>query len=182
MDRFIRFYEEVFDAETKFDLSEPGPGGGAVRHALIDLVGGFALHSFQMPEPTGYEDGSMQMGKRGHIDHLALNVDDEVRLQEVRRRLVKAGASDGTITDFGAIRLVTFRDPDGMEGEVARWTDSKRVLGFDERKREMWPDNNGEHPDIAKVRIGGELCRTAQSGRSTLLVDMDSLLVPDSSR
>ncbi|RWM78467.1 MAG: VOC family protein, partial [Mesorhizobium sp.] len=27
MDRFIRFYGEIFDAETKFDLSEPGPGG-----------------------------------------------------------------------------------------------------------------------------------------------------------
>lgn len=82
----------------------------------------------------------MQMGKRGHIDHLALKVDDEERLQEIRRRLVKAGASDGTITDFGAIRLVSFKDPDGMEGEVARWTDSKSVLGFHERKQEAWPD------------------------------------------
>ncbi|WP_245493042.1 MULTISPECIES: hypothetical protein [unclassified Mesorhizobium] len=82
----------------------------------------------------------MQMGKRGHIDHLALKVDDEERLQEVRRRLVKAGASDGTIADFGAIRLVSFKDPDGMEGEVARWTDSKRVLGFHERKQETWQD------------------------------------------
>lgn len=27
MDCFIRFYEEIFDAETKFDLSEPGPRG-----------------------------------------------------------------------------------------------------------------------------------------------------------
>lgn len=140
MDRFIRFYGEIFDAETKFDLSEPGPGGGTLRHSLIDVGGGFALHPFQMPEPTGYEDGSMQMGKRGHIDHLALKVDDEECLQEVRRRLVKAGASDGTITDFGAIRLVAFKDPDGMEGEVARWTNSKRVLGFEERKRELWPD------------------------------------------
>jgi hypothetical protein len=72
--------------------------------------------------------------------HLALKVHDEECLQEVRRRLVKASASDGTITDFGAVRLVTFKDPDGMEGEVARWTDSKRVLGFEERKRELWPD------------------------------------------
>ncbi|WP_246647140.1 hypothetical protein [Rhizobium laguerreae] len=51
---------------------------------------------------------------------------------------MKAGASDGTITDFGAVRLVTFKDPDGTEGEVARWTDSRRVLGFEERKRELW--------------------------------------------
>ncbi|WP_287344489.1 hypothetical protein [Mesorhizobium sp.] len=111
--------KKIFDAETKFYLSEPGPGGGTLRHSLTDVGGGFALHPFQMPEPTGYEDGSMQMGKRGHIDHLALKVHDEECLQEVRRRRVKAGASDGTITDFGAVRLVTFKDPDGREGEVA---------------------------------------------------------------
>jgi catechol 2,3-dioxygenase-like lactoylglutathione lyase family enzyme len=140
MDRFIRFYAEVFDAETRLDLSEPGPHGGTIRHSLLDLGGGFALHAFQMPEATGHEAGSMQMGKRGHIDHLALQVDDEVHLQKIRRRLVKAGASDGTITDFGIIRLVTFKDPDGMECEVARWTDSKRALSFHERKQEAWPD------------------------------------------
>ncbi len=139
MDRLIRFYEKVFDAETMFDLSEPGPGGGTLRHSLIDLGGGFALHPFQMPEPTGFEAGSMQMGKRGHIDHLALKVDSEEKLQEIRRRLVQAGASDGTITDFGAVRLVNFEDPDGMEGEVARWTGSRDVLGFEDRKQEFWP-------------------------------------------
>ncbi len=103
IDRLIRFYEDVFDAKTKFDLSEPNAGGGTIRHALIDLGGSFALHPFQMPEPTGFEDGSVRMGKRGHIDHLALKVDDEESLQEARRRLVKVGASDGTVTDFGAI-------------------------------------------------------------------------------
>lgn len=139
MDRLIRFYEEVFGAVTKFDLSEPFPGGGVIRHAMVDLGGGFALHPFQMPVPTGQEDGSMKMGKRGHLDHLALKVNDEERLQEIRRRLVKAGASDGTVTDFGAVRLVAFKDPDGMEGEVARWADSERILGFEERKREAWP-------------------------------------------
>lgn len=138
MDRLIRFYVEVFEAETRLDLSEPGPGG-PIRHALVDLGRDFALHAFQMPEPTGHEEGSMQMGKRGHLDHLALQVDGEERLQEVRRRLVAAGASDGTITDFGMIRLVTFADPDGMEGEVARWTGSDLALAFPDRRQEPWP-------------------------------------------
>jgi hypothetical protein len=74
--------------------------------------------------------------KRGHIGHLALKVDDEERLQEIRQRLVNAGASDGAITDFGAIRLVSLKDLDGLEGEVARGADKKRVLGFHERKQE----------------------------------------------
>jgi catechol 2,3-dioxygenase-like lactoylglutathione lyase family enzyme len=45
MDRFIRFYEEIFDAETKFDLSEPGPGGGILRHSLIRPRGRFCPSS-----------------------------------------------------------------------------------------------------------------------------------------
>jgi len=136
MDRLIQFYEEMFDAVTRYDLKETGPGGGTLRHALIDLGGGFSLHPFQMPGPTGYEAGSMEMGKRGHIDHLALRVADEDSLQEVRRRLFAAGASDGLLTDFGVIRLVAFKDPDGMEGEVAVWTAEKQALGFHERKQE----------------------------------------------
>jgi len=138
LDRLIRFYEDIFEANAKYDLAEPGPGGGILRHALIDLGGGFALHPFQMPEPTGYESGSMQMGKRGHIDHLALKVEDEERLQTIRRRLVDAGASDGTVTDFGAIRLLNFEDPDGMEGEVALWMEHERAVSFQERRQERW--------------------------------------------
>ncbi|MXU64595.1 VOC family protein [Oceanomicrobium pacificus] len=134
--RLIAFYETHFDAETRFDISEPGPGGAAVRHALIDLGQGFALHPFQMPQPTGFEAGSTELGRRGHIDHLALKVDDEESLQTLRRRLVEAGASDGKITDFGAVRLITFTDPDGMEGEVALWTGAETVLGFGEKREE----------------------------------------------
>jgi catechol 2,3-dioxygenase-like lactoylglutathione lyase family enzyme len=138
MDRLIRFYEKMFDAETAYDMSEPSPDGGTVRHALIDLGGGFSLHPFQMPRPTGHERGSMTMGTRGHIDHVALKVEDEDALQTVRRRLVDAGASDGTITDFGVIRLLSFEDPVGMEGEVARWTSSDHAFSFQERRREHW--------------------------------------------
>jgi catechol 2,3-dioxygenase-like lactoylglutathione lyase family enzyme len=140
LDRLLRFYEQMFDAETRYDLTEQGPGGGMLRHALVDLGGGFSLHPFQMPEPTGFEEGSMAMGRRGHIDHLALRVADENALQMVRRRLYEAGASDGVVTDFGAVRLVAFRDPDGMEGEVALWTGKARALAFADRSREELAD------------------------------------------
>ncbi len=139
LDRLVRFYEQMFDAVTRYDIEETGPNGGTLRHALIDLGGGFSLHPFQMPTPTQYEAGSMEMGKRGHIDHVALRVEDEDGLQEVRRRLFLAGASDGLLTDFGVLRLVTFKDPDGMEGEVAVWTGKEHPLGFDERKQEPFP-------------------------------------------
>lgn len=136
--KLITFYEQMFDGVTRYDLTEEGPGGGLLRHALIDLGGGFCLHPFQMPEATGYEVGSMEMGKRGHIDHLALQVPDEYTLQVLRTRLLEAGASDGTVTDFGGIRLINFTDPDGMEGEVALWTEETHVLDFKHRKQEPY--------------------------------------------
>lgn len=136
MDRLIQFYERMFDGITLYDLTEQRPGGGQFRHALIDLGGGFALHPFQMPEPTGFEMGAMTMATRGHIDHVALQVSDEDALQVIRKRLYENGASDGVVTDFGAIRLVTFCDPDGMEGEVACWTGKNAVLDFASRTRE----------------------------------------------
>lgn len=140
LDRLIAFYKNVFEAGVRYDLREPAPGGGVLRHVLIELGGGFALHPFQMPEPTGFESGSMQMGKRGHIDHLALKVEDEEQLQAIRRRLVDAGASDGTVTDFGTVRLVNFKDPDGMEGEIALWKHDERALTFQERRQEPWTE------------------------------------------
>jgi len=36
----------------------------------------------------------------------------------IRRRLVRAGASDGTVNDFGSVHSMFFRDPGGLEGEV----------------------------------------------------------------
>jgi hypothetical protein len=38
--------------------------------------------------------------------------------ETIRRRLVERGASDGSVNDFGAVRSLFFRDPDGLEGEV----------------------------------------------------------------
>lgn len=138
LDRLRAFYESVFGAVTLWDITEPGPGGGPLRHALIDLGGGFALHPFQMPSATGHEAGSMAMGRRGHIDHIALKVSDEAGLQILRGRLVEAGASSGTISDFGAVRLLTFEDPDGMEGEVALWTGAEKLLPMPDRRQEPW--------------------------------------------
>ena len=140
IEKIITFYEEMFDAKTKHDIRETTPDGKSIRHALINLGNGFSLHPFQMPEPTGYERGSMKMGSRGHIDHLALKVNSEEALQTIRKRLVKAGASDGTITDFGAVRVLCFEDPDGMEGEVALWTGSDKVLHFHDRKKEPFSE------------------------------------------
>ncbi len=69
---------------------------------------------------------------RGHLDHVAIGVDSPAALDELRRRIRDAGAGDGTIHDFGSVRTVAFRDPDGFEGEIATWCDAPPRT-FDER-------------------------------------------------
>ena len=58
------------------------------------------------------------MFERGHIDHLALAAADAATFEALRRELVRRGASDGEITEFGVGRSVYFEDPDGMGCEV----------------------------------------------------------------
>ena len=47
LDRLIGFYEQVFDADVILDMREEG-----LRHAFLDLGGGFVLHPFEIPEST----------------------------------------------------------------------------------------------------------------------------------
>jgi catechol 2,3-dioxygenase-like lactoylglutathione lyase family enzyme len=128
LDRLIQFYVEVFDAVVLVDLDE-----GGLRHAVLDLGGGACLHPFQM-NGNPYAAGSPTMFDRGHLDHVALNVGDDEAFETLRHRLVAAGASDGMITDFGNVRTVWFRDPDGGEGEVAQWQRGE-PLTFEERRQ-----------------------------------------------
>lgn len=127
LDRLVAFYAEVFEAVVLWDVDE-----GGLRHALIDLGGGFALHPFQLADGSPYGQGSSVMFERGHLDHVALDVADEATFEELRRRLVERGATDGALTDFGVTRNVWFEDPDGHGSEIAlRVTGEPRT--FDER-------------------------------------------------
>lgn len=101
MDRFLAFYTAMFDGEV---LSEHEPRHGGLRHALIGLGNGFALHPFEFGADTGQQRGSNRMATRGHIDHLALQFDTDDRFQEARKRLVEAGVSDGRIRFHSADR------------------------------------------------------------------------------
>lgn len=125
VDRFVRFYGDIFEGTVLADMTE-----GGFRHVMLDL-GGVALHPFQITG-NAHATGSDVMFERGHIDHLALNVDDEAVFQELRHRLVEAGATDGVLTDFGMTRNVWFVDPDGMGCEIVMWADAA-PLTFQER-------------------------------------------------
>jgi hypothetical protein len=63
-------------------------------------------------------DRQTPMWGRGRIDHVGLSAATPEAFETIRTRLVAAGASDGTVNDFGGALSMFFRDPDGLEGEV----------------------------------------------------------------
>jgi len=132
LDRLIAFYVEIFEADVLVDLDE-----GHVRHALVDLGGGACLHAFSMPE-NPHAAGSPDMFGRGHLDHVGIDVADDEQFERLRRRLVESGASDGLATDFGRLRVVGFKDPDGFEAEIALWQKGE-PLPYDRAVREAYP-------------------------------------------
>ena len=127
LDRLLRFYIDVFDVEAPdaWNVDEPGP-----RHVMIDMGGDAAVHAFEA-RGNPHAIASPTMFERGHLDHLAINVPDLDAFLELRRRLVERGASDGTITDFGMVWSVSFKDPDGLDAEIALWRDAPPIPYLD---------------------------------------------------
>ncbi|MPY94503.1 MAG: VOC family protein [Acidimicrobiia bacterium] len=112
LDRFIDFYTEVFELELAFEERRPG-----LCHAMLWVGPDCLVHAFQMADKA-HVHGQPQGDGRGHLDHVALTVADAATFAELTRRLVDRGVSDGQITDVGAAHSVSFRDPDGMHGEI----------------------------------------------------------------
>jgi catechol 2,3-dioxygenase-like lactoylglutathione lyase family enzyme len=123
IDRLIAFYTSVFDAQLIFDEVVP-----QFRHAILRIGERSVLHPVQvLGNPHGR--GLPEMLRRGHLDHLGLDVPSLQALQELRRRLVACGASDGVITDYGPQLSFSFVDPDGMHAEVC-WLRDATLSGF----------------------------------------------------
>jgi catechol 2,3-dioxygenase-like lactoylglutathione lyase family enzyme len=115
-ERFVRFYQEVFDA-TVSHREQIGPG----TLTMVDIGPRSELNVFEMHGDDAPELGRGSMFGHGPIDHIGLQAADRDAFVEIRRRLVAHGASDGFVTDFGRAHSVFFRDPDGLEGEVLLW-------------------------------------------------------------
>lgn len=133
LDRLLAFHLELFEADVAWVLEEEG-----ARHAAIELGGGFHLHAFELAEGNPHARGLPDTFTRGHLDHLALEVADEATLQELRRRLVERGASDGTLHDFGSTRQVWFDDPDGHRCEVVLAVPGERTRPLSELRSEAF--------------------------------------------
>ncbi len=112
LDRLAAFYVEVFDAET---IATPAPPGTRALTIRLSPTTGLALMEIVGNPHTS---GSEAMLARGHLDHIALEAPTPAALDEVRRRLVDRGATDGVVNDYGPMLSVHFVDPDGMGSEV----------------------------------------------------------------
>lgn len=115
-DRFVRFYEEVFDATVSHRESI---GSGTLT--MVDIGPRAELNVFQLAADASPEMLRGSMFGHGPIDHIGLQAADKESFVEIRRRLMARGASDGFVTDFGRAHSVFFTDPDGLEGEVLLW-------------------------------------------------------------
>ncbi|MEP6695330.1 MAG: VOC family protein [Pseudonocardiales bacterium] len=112
-ERLQAFYREVFDAE----IGQDGPAGPDARLCFIHIGHSAELNVFEVPGNTEAHRQTPMFG-RGRIDHLGLQAASLEAFNTIRSRLIKRGATDGFVTDFGPSFSVFFRDPDGLEGEV----------------------------------------------------------------
>src|SRR5829696_5714202 len=110
-DRTVEFYRKAFDAQITFEMEARDDHP---RMVILDLGGGAALNVFEVPADDIIGDRRRQ-GGRGAIDHYGISVDSLESLQQVRDRLVTAGAEIGEVQRLGGEWSLFFRDPDGME-------------------------------------------------------------------
>ena len=113
-DRLQSFYTEMFGATVEFD-GEEFPGGP--RMTVINIGPATELNVFEI-EGNEQADHQTPMFGRGRLDHIGLHAAGLDDFGEIRSRLLAAGATDGTVTDFGRKLSLFFRDPDRMECEV----------------------------------------------------------------
>lgn len=115
MDRTIGFYEAAFDATV---VSEVTPTDDHPWMKVIDIGGGAALNVFEVPAGDIIGERRHQ-GHRGAVDHFAFAVDSPSTLDQLKERLVTAGAQEvGEVQQLGSTLSLFFRDADGLELEV----------------------------------------------------------------
>jgi catechol 2,3-dioxygenase-like lactoylglutathione lyase family enzyme len=121
MERTVQFYRDAFEGEVVFEMEAKGDHP---KMSIIDLGGGAALNVFEVAADDIIGERRKQ-GHRGAIDHYALAVESKDVLEQVKGRLVAAGAEIGEIQRLGDEWSLFFRDPDGMELEVCAKADAE---------------------------------------------------------
>ncbi len=113
-DRLIDFYTTMFGATVEADGPEY-PGGP--RMIILNIGPSTELNVFQIDGNTEADRQTPMFG-RGRLDHIGFHAAGLDAFDEIRRRLMAAGATDGVVTEFGRKISLFFRDPDQLECEV----------------------------------------------------------------
>ena len=118
LDRLADFYGRIFDSPKVIEIQIPRLG----RHAFISIGGPATLHVWEV-DGTDPGDFGNDIFHRGRVDHFALEAKTYDDFEELRRRLIDEGATQGEVNDFGVSLSFSFTDPDGTWAEVAWWKD-----------------------------------------------------------
>lgn len=142
LDRFVEFYQDVFDLDVVFTETAP-----AFRHAILRTGPHSWLHPTEVAG-NAHAAGLPGMFQRGHLDHVALGASSPEAFQQARQRLVERGASNGAIDDLGAFHSIWFNDPDGMQAELTLITDHDlRSIHAPQPLTHPSPDPTGDLPN-----------------------------------
>jgi catechol 2,3-dioxygenase-like lactoylglutathione lyase family enzyme len=157
LDRLAAFHKEVFGARKLVELPVPEPEGPG-RHALITLGAGANLPAFELsktPPPP-----ARPMFERGRSDHFALHLADVQTFERLRKALLDRGLTDGTVTDFGALRVLTFEDPDGHSVELAHWVGAADPADLICRGRQTRRSSRGGPAPATTHHLAEQICRS----------------------
>lgn len=111
LQRFLDFYERIFEADLVFRQQEP------FHHAILRIGADSWLHPIEA-SGNPHATATPRMFERGHLDHIALTAASSASFYEIRNRLIGCGASDGVVDNLGAFHTLAYEDPDGMRGEL----------------------------------------------------------------
>ena len=122
VDRLVEFYKDIFGIEPLSGFPMMGRDGRKI--ALFPLGDGPMLQAVEVGPVVAPElldpPAAVFYGK-ARFDHASFRAADETAFEELRARLMGAGASDGSVIEAGPLRFFRFTDPDGWLAEVV-WT------------------------------------------------------------
>ena len=122
MEATLEFYEDVLGFPAKVcDLLRP-EGGGAIRHAFLDMGDGELLAFMECNDipsmPDDFDTGiNRGLGINRGMIHFAFHVDDEPALDAKRTELVGKGVQVTDVVDHGWAKSIYFTDPNQLQLE-----------------------------------------------------------------
>jgi catechol 2,3-dioxygenase-like lactoylglutathione lyase family enzyme len=130
MDRTVEFYTRVLGMQLSATLDLPG----GWKHFFFDMGGGNQLAFFWFPDAAEGKKGEQFPGApwkampTAAMHHIAFAVEDVQALERARETLIAEGIRVTEVWDHDFCKSIYFRDPDGIQLELAAW-----VRPLDER-------------------------------------------------